>query len=125
MANYMAEVAKMLGVEMDQDFECNEIGYKYRITDRGLVGCGCWRADSLMMMLTGELTIKREPWKPQHGDSYYCVSRNGYVLNEIWYDDIMDNLCYKLGNCYKSKEQAKANLAKWIAFYSSDDVLEV
>ena len=32
---------------------------------------------------------------------------------------------YKLGNCYRTREEAEANRDKWVAFYASDDVLEV
>lgn len=36
MANHMAEVAKMLGVELGEDFKCNN-GYTYQLTPLGLV----------------------------------------------------------------------------------------
>lgn len=123
--NYMKEVAKILGVEVNEDFELNNFPYTCRITDNGFTCSGTWSADILMMLLNGDLTINRKPWKPKHGDDYYCVSRQKYVLNEKWYNDVIDNLFYKIGNCYRTREEAEANCDKWIAFYESDDVLEV
>lgn len=32
---------------------------------------------------------------------------------------------YKLGNCYRTKAEAEFNRDKWMAFYASDEVLEV
>jgi hypothetical protein len=125
MANYMAEIANMLGVDMNQDFECNDMSYKYRITEDGLTSSGSYGADSLMMILNGTLTIKRKPWKPSYGSVYYCVSSNGAVMEEQWYDDFIDKINYKLGNCYKLMSQAETDRDKWVSFYASDDVLEV
>lgn len=123
--NYMKQVANMLGVEVDVDFECYENSYKYKITENGLVSSGCYGADSLMMLLNGDLTIKRKPWKPQYGATYYCVCKQGYVRHEKWYCDAIDVLYYKIGNCYKTRGEAEANINKWAAFFGSDDVLEV
>ena len=124
--NYMAEVAKMLGVEMNVDFECNDNrGYKYRITENGFTCSGCYGADCLMMILNGDLTIKRKPWKPKYNEEYYFINSTGHTCQEKWYGDVIDTLYYKLGNCYKHKDQADANSERWISFYTSDDVLEV
>jgi hypothetical protein len=125
MANYMAEVAKMLGVEMNKNFRCDYVNGVFCITDEKLTYNGVYSSDMLMMLLNGQLAIKHKPWKPQYGEYYYYVSRNNYVLRAQWYDDIIDVLMYKLGNCYCTKEQAEANRDKWVAFYASDDVLEV
>lgn len=123
--NYMSEVAKILGVDMNQDFECNGMNYTYRITENGLTCSGSYGADSLMMILNGKLAIKHKPWKPKYGDIYYCVNSLGCALDEQWYGDFIDVLHYKIGNCYKTRDEAEANIDKWISFYESDEVLEV
>lgn len=125
MANYMAEVAKMLGVELDQDFECNESPCTYRITKNGVRCNGVLGADSLTMLLNGTLTIKRKPWKPKNGDGYWTVISDGSIYYVLYRDDIIDFYCYKLGNCYRTNKEAEANRDKWVAFYESDEVLEV
>lgn len=125
MVNYMAEVAKMLGVEMNEDFKCNENNYTYRFTDRGFTCNGFYGGDSLMMILDGELTIKHKLWKPGIGCGYWTVMRDGSVCFALWFDGIFDINFYKIGNCYRTKEEAELNSEKWIAFYASDEVLEV
>lgn len=127
MANYMADVAKLIGVEMNKDFECDESSCTYRITENGLTCNGCYGADSLMLILNGERRIKQKPWKPTFGDYYWAVSANPteYFHYLKWEGSISDYSNYKLGNCYKTMAAAKENKSKWIAFYSSDEVLEV
>lgn len=125
MANYMAEVAKLLGVEIGEDFECEESSCTYRITDGGLTCNGCYGTDSLMMILNGRLTIKRKPWKPKYNEEYWAVTIDDEPRMFIWDGYMFDLSCYKLGNCYRTKEEAKANRDKWLSFYTSDEVLEV
>ena len=127
MANYMAEVAKMLGIEMNQDFKCKESCGTYRVTEYGLTCNGSYGADSLLMLLNGMLNIEREPWKPQMHDIFWYVDDMGEpVLGRYnTYPHVCDKNFYKIGNCYKTAQEAKANRDKWIAFYASDEVLEV
>ena len=134
MASYMAEVAKMLGVELGEEFEIkeqpdikctiyNDNLYAYPIKD-GIysISSSEW---TLHRLLTGIITIKRKPWKPQYDEPYYHVGTQGYVHCERWYNDGLDVLYYKLGNCYRTNKEAEANRDKWIAFYASDEVLEI
>ena len=53
--NYMADIAKVLGVELDKEFDVKDSDYNpYKITDKGLVDCdGDVRGDLLMRLLTG------------------------------------------------------------------------
>lgn len=127
MANYMAEVAKLLGVKMNEDFECEESSCTYRITENGLTCNGCYGADSLMMILNGDHKIKRKPWKPKYGDYYWAVSAypNHSLYYIEWEDSPSDYSNYKLGNCYKLASEAQENESKWVSFYASDEVLEV
>ena len=84
MANYMAEVAKMLGVESERNY-----------------------------------------WKPKFCECYWMVNQYGNAVGLAWIDGYGDNFNYKLGNCYRTREEAEANRDKWVAFYASDEVLEV
>ena len=131
MANYMAEVAKMLGVELGKEFECSN-GYKYVLNEGGIVESKYIDKFStntfssvLVALLNGKLTIKRKPWKPKKDDLYYYVDQEGFVISNRWYNSYTEVLLYKLGNCYRTSEEAEANRDKWVAFYTSDEVLEV
>ena len=79
--------------------------------------------------MTGELTIKRKPWKPKDRDAYFYVDKNGDVYKSTCFekdDFVSEHLnYYKIGNCYQTPEEAEANRDKWVAFYASDEVLEV
>ena len=125
MANYMADVARLLGVEMNKDFECEESNCTYRITEHGLTCNGCYGADSLMMLLSGERIIKQGPWRPKYGEDYYCIGEYGQVIKNRCENCWMDTMYYKVGNCYKTEDQARFNTHKWVSFYASDEVLEV
>ena len=125
MANYMEDVAKLLGVELGEEFECEETHYTYSITRDGLTCNGCWGADSFMMILNGELTIKRKPRKPKMDEFYWIVKPDGEVGYLRWYDSYSDMALYKIGNCYRYKVDADRDRDKWISFYASDEILEV
>ena len=133
MANYMSQVAKMLGVEIGEEFECSN-GYKYVLREDGIIESKYIDkfstntfSPTLVALLNGELTIKRKPWKPKKDDLYYYVDQEGFVISNRWHNTYIEVLLYKLGNCYCIREAAEANRDKWVAFYdlTSDEVLEV
>lgn len=129
--NYIPEVAKMLGVELGEEFECSN-GYKYVLREDGIIESKYIDkvstntfSSTLVVLLNGELTIKRKPWKPKKDDLYYYVDQEGFVISNRWDNSYTEVLLYKLGNCYRTSEEAEANRDKWVAFYASDEVLEV
>lgn len=131
MANYMAEVAKMLGVELGEEFECSN-GYKYILREDGIIDSKYrdsfstnTSSPALVALLNGEMVIKHKPWKPSEGDKYWYISSNGNADYYCWTGDMLDFLTYKLGNCYRTREEAETNRDKWVAFCASDEVLEV
>ena len=128
--NYMEQVVKMLGVELGEEFKCSN-GFSYKFTNLGLLNANdtCKREEIydrvLMQILIGNYTIERRPWRPNNDDCYYVIDELGCLSSEKWCNDSIDLNYYKLGNCYRTKEDAEANIDKWIAFYESDEVLEV
>ena len=127
MANHMEEVAKILGIELGEDFEIKGCNGTYYLVADGLYqaqsGFKCEK--TLHGLLVGNLIIKRKPWKPLAYDKYFYVSCDGRILPTVCSDCLSDALLYKLGNCYRAREEAESNRDKWIAFYASDEVLEV
>ena len=132
--NYMSEVTKMLGVELGEEFYVKELPdvkctfyndslYVYPIRD---ALCSLPSGEHVLgRLLAGTITIKRKPWKPKTDECYYFVDENGTVHSTDWCDIYEDITFYKLGNCYRTKEEAEANRDKWITFYASDEVLDV
>lgn len=137
MANHMAEVAKMLGVELGEEFEVSRYpSVDCTIKEGGLYIRGKDIQDNfltygdiiLINLLRGECTIKRKPWKPERGETYWYVEKDGDIWEREWHPCMyMSDHAnrYKLGNCYRTRGEAEANRDKWVAFYTSDEVLEV
>lgn len=134
--NYMEQVAKTLGLELGERFRLYDKSCEYDVDyyflEDGIyvdVVTKPYRANSglLFDIVSGEYTIKRRPWKPNDEDDFYYVEIDGEVCRYSCFrsDDADYINYYKLGNCYRTKEDAEANIAKWKAFYESDKVLEV
>ena len=138
MENRMAEVAKMFGVELGERFRIFDWNnsdtskFDFYFSNEGLMldyedGPVPAHGD-LLELLKGNFIIKRKPWKPKDGDIYWYVCADGdLAVEEGWESakEICGMNAYKLGNCYRTKEEAEANKDKWVKFYASDDVLEV
>lgn len=134
MINHMAEVAKMLGVELDEEFETPAYSsekYKININGIAVYEDGEWKyslaSTSFVFekLLAGQYEIKRKPWKPKDGEEFYFIEKNGKIGNYTYYGITYIENFYKLGNCYRTRAEAEANRDKWVAFYASDEVLEV
>lgn len=136
MANHMAEVAKLLGVELGEEFEiqypspCSvkttamftENGFKIVHTDAVILH-PYWKEAELHQLLKGTLTIKRKPWKPKYDGKYWSIGPGGILEPGCWLNDFIDIAMYRLGNCYRTPQEAEANRDKWMRFYASDEVL--
>lgn len=139
MANHMAEFAKMLGVELGERFKIINIStnkpiseYDYYFTDKDIEideeGRACSGEYLLIHLIYGDFAIKRKPWKPKDEETYWYVDERGFTYCDEWDNcEYVSNHMnyYKFGNCYRTKEEAEANRDKWVAFYASDEVLEV
>ena len=128
MANYMKDVANILGVELYEEFECSD-GYKYKLTESGVytVDHGIGRQDVrvdhvLHYLLCGKATIEPKPWVPKLDEIFWVVRSDGYVTHKYWEDCTNHLNYYRLGNCYQTQEEAEANCKKWIAFYKGESV---
>lgn len=135
MANHMAEVAKMLGVELGEEFEVQITDLECltaMINEQDVYVPKCEgyyleynKSIILRNLIRGKYTIKLKPWKPHINDTFWLVDKNGDIISNKWrkYTEQVD--LYKIGNCYRTYEEAGANRDKWVAFYASDEVLEV
>ena len=134
MESYMAEVAKILGVELDEEFEVDVHGImvKAKITKKdiylldGPSYLSRYNSATLLRnLLRGSYSVNNKPWKPKYEGRYYSIGPGGVLELGTWLNDFIDIAMYRLGNCYKTSQEAEANRDKWVAFYESDDVLEV
>lgn len=138
----MKEIANMLGVELYENFyiKCNlgltdKNNNETRTQDRDWFcfdeyGLKCTSVTPyinsyLVGLLNGDYSIERKPWKPTYHEKYYSIGPGGVLEPGDWLNDFIDQAMYKLGNCYRTVEEASANRDKWIKFYSSDDLIEL
>lgn len=130
MYSRMNEVAKMLGVRIGEYFDIDTKEGKFMFGNDGLYSMHTqtYSPYILFQLLTGELVIKPQSakaWKPKLGDTYYSIGPGGILEPGTWLSDFIDIAMYKLGNCYCTVQEAEQNRDKWIAFYASDEILEV
>lgn len=123
MTSHMAEVAKLLGVELEEVFRLEKYESYFRFTreyfESSLDGNDWSMANSLTLLavLNGTATIKKLPWKPKYDEKYYIPSiSNAFGYNSFyWRGDDSDDKYYNLGLIFKSKEDAIALGQKMLA----------
>lgn len=116
----MAEVAKLLGVELEEVFRLEKYESYFRFTreylESSLDGNDWSIANSLTLLavLNGTATIKR---KPKYDEKYYIPSiSNAFGYNSFyWRGDDSDEKYYNFGIICKSKEEAIALRQKMLA----------
>ena len=120
--NYMTEVAKMLGVELDEEFTIpnNAVILKISAKD-GLMykfkGDGEWEsgASDLQYLLIGEFEIIKLPWKPAVGMEYWHPDERfmiKLVAKKIWQNDLLDRFWYDNGICHRTRKEAEEHFAE-------------
>ena len=120
--NYYKKFAEMLWLELEQEFVLTDVDgnrkdkYTYKITEDGLLYKSPtfnWSISSLGTigkLLDGDVKAVPKPWKPKKGDnySYYINSTYFEGINScMWTDECLDLLHWKVGNCFKTEEEAK------------------
>lgn len=117
--NYYKQIAEMLGVEIGEEFRLKENKTKdifrprYKITqEEGLMysvnGNEFDRSVSLMSIINGSFSVVKLPWKPKATDYYYYYSINREAtIGRTWRGEAMDFMAWKLGNCFRTKEEAR------------------
>lgn len=122
--NLIPEIARMLGVELGEEFKIDTSGDDiFQITESGV-----WMRKSIdkeewlekpfefVMLCNGDAEIIKLPWKPKEGQtvySFYSVGFDGVlkVVDFIWVNDIITyQALVKAGWIFPSREEAEAAL---------------
>lgn len=121
--NHMDQVAKILGVELEEKFKLTHCKEIYKFTKDGLVFINdeCdkeWKDAPLVQkaVLIGKFAIEKWLWKPKKGDTYHFVywlkRSDGWAIDVGCerYDEYFagDTLRADIGNCFKTREEAEA-----------------
>ena len=127
--NYMQEVARMLGVELGEEFKIKETLTKsvYKLTTSGLLGkCGDndWKHENFAMiaLLIGEYHIIKLPWQPKKGEKYYYPGDNFQeVYADNWEGFATDFAFKEAGMVFRTIQECKAALPELRKKYLGGD----
>lgn len=130
MANYMREIAGLLGVELGESFKIvddNSGKYHnyYRFTEEKGIEVSDDNADwemaiagVLKWLLMGDARIIKLPWKPQEDEKYYVpfiATKPIDMYDEhYWENDDVDIARYRMGLVCKTEEEAVAMTKKML-----------
>lgn len=133
MANYMREIAGLLGVELGEAFKIKTpdnkdsyYPYYYRLTENSGIECSEDNVDwemgiptALRRLLLGDVRIVKLPWKPKEGEEFYipCIhyTESSMATKVRWLSDNASNKLYQLGLVCKTRDEAIAMAKKMIA----------
>ena len=114
MDNKMMEVAKLLGVEFDEEFSTTESSIRYKLTKRGLQSYNITRAwwedasHTLTKLLTGYIDVELSPWEPKIDETYYIPrpdTESRFAVTR-WQGGENDVYRYSQGLVYKTSREA-------------------
>ena len=117
--NLMPEVAKLLGVEIGEEFFIQNADRKETVV---LAADGLHviqpnnvlspdHGKLLSKVLQGLYTVKKIPWEPQEGDRYYVLNTNAlFIESFMWGNSTFDYAAKNMGIIYRTKAEAEAHL---------------
>lgn len=114
--NYMQDVARMLGVELGEEFKLDGRKTKYKFTEKGLyfyAPDGWWQCSNVLLpkILKGELEIIKLPWQPKRGEEYYYPSGDFRHSQKLtWSNHPMDFGLKEAGMIFRTAEECEAAL---------------
>ena len=113
--NYMADVARMLGVELEEEFKIDGSNLIYKFFENGLyLRCSeGWLPAKYQFLdlIKGECNIVKFPWTPKTNEAYYRPSRKFFgVTSEVWTDNPYDYAFKEAGMIYRTEKECEAAL---------------
>lgn len=123
--NYMADIAKLLGVEPNEEFEVvipdetehQPVRYQFNSNQFGR-----WETEGgnsgfhvhwnlLLMILCGQAYIKKLPWQPKKGDEYYYPGEGfNNICRALWGNTVFGFAYKEAGLIFKTYEECEAAL---------------
>ena len=125
--NYMADVAKVLGVELGEEFKISNDAHIYRITKYGVeytLANKMWDRDTfaLLKLLNGEIEIIKLPWQPKKGDEYYYPGEGfNNICRALWGNTVFGFAYKEAGLIFKTYEECEAALPELRKKYLGGD----
>ena len=117
----MAAVAKMLGVELGEEFIIQNADRKETVV-LGMDGfhviqpnnvLGPDHGKLLSKLLQGLYEVKKKPWVPKNCDDYYVLdARTGIIECYSWGATTFDLAVKAIGIIYRTEAEAKTHMAE-------------
>ena len=119
--NLIPEIAKMLGVEVGEEFTIENADRKetvvlamdglHVIQPNNVLGPD--HGKLLSNVLQGFYEVKKKPWVPKKDERYYIPSVSSQCVQKyFWHEYTLDFAMKALGMIYRTKEEAEAHLAE-------------
>lgn len=119
--NLIPEIAKMLGVELGEEFKIKGYdGLTYKLTDNWLElttvdgqKTKWFDHGALSSLLKGKMEIVKLPWKPKKGETYYTFELLGgkWIVHLLWWAGSPNGYALlEKGWVYRTQEEAEAAL---------------
>lgn len=115
--NYMKDVAKILGVELEEEFKIKGFEPIYKITNYGLViktDSNNWcemSGDTFLQLIRGDYVIRKLPWQPKKGDEYYYPGEGfNNVCRSLWGNTVFGFAYKEAGLIFKTYKECEAAL---------------
>lgn len=115
--NYLPEIARMLGVEIGEEFDIldengDARGWNSHKFTKGMMVNRVGGETSgwlVYYLLTGEYTLQKRPWRPKDKEQYWFVTPDDSVDFCYFFKDNLNSLAMlNMGNCFPTKETAEA-----------------
>lgn len=124
--NLIPEIAKMLGVEVGEEFKVkgdDELTYIFtddglKVTFAGGIEIAQTSINSdFVALVMGKDEVVKLPWKPKKGEDYYtfsfgCLSEEWVVVKQQWDAHPYERALLDKGWVYRTCEEAQAALPK-------------
>lgn len=113
--NYMQDVARMLGVELGEEFKIDGSNSIYKFFENELCfQCGgAWlRADNILIdLIKGAWELVKLPWQPGLCDAYYYPNHTfRSVEGNLWNNSAIDFALKEAGMIFRTAEECEAAL---------------
>jgi hypothetical protein len=122
--NLISEIAKLLGVELGEEFIIENKDRKETVV-LAMDGLHVIQPNDVLSpdhgkllskMLQGVYEVKKLPWEPKQGEEYWTIHFGTTVKSHVicypWIGDKPDFANLRLNMIYRTREEAEAHLAE-------------
>lgn len=125
--NYMQDVAKLLGIEPEEEFKLTGYSGTFVLTNQGMTWIAPDKRRSrevfaLESLLIGRNELVKLPWTPKTNEAYYRPSRKFFgVTSEVWTDNPYDYAFKEAGMIFRTAKECEAALPELRKKYLGGD----